>query len=186
MTLYTYKSSEDFVYHDIVVASLGDDLRVDGVKDGGICEVCNISQRKKQYKLPSDIFVNLISKCAIVDPTDIDLDLDENEDLDHISNLKEFLSINSDMINRLISLGVLKKTSSGCRDYNVGTSDYSSHVIQPWTIWQDYGLNPWDADIIKRILRTKKENGMSSTESRVTDYRKIIHICEERIRQLSV
>ena len=32
--------------------------------------------------------------------------------------------------------------------------------------------------------RKKTEAGMSSTSSRIMDYQKIIHICQERIRQL--
>jgi hypothetical protein len=65
------------------------------------------------------------------------------------------------------------------RSHNVGDSDYSKHTIQPWDIWLEYELNPWDADIIKRILRTKK------SQSRRMDYEKIIHVCQERIRQLT-
>lgn len=64
------------------------------------------------------------------------------------------------------------------RSYNVGASDYAKHKIQPWDIWLEYGLNPWDADIVKRVLRTKK------TDGRRLDYEKIIHICKERIRQI--
>ncbi len=64
------------------------------------------------------------------------------------------------------------------RSYNLGDSDYSKHKIQPWDIWLEYDLNPWDADIVKRILRTK------TTDSRKLDYEKIIHICKERIRQI--
>lgn len=64
------------------------------------------------------------------------------------------------------------------RSFNVGASDYSKHKIQPWDIWLEYGLNPWDADIIKRVLRNKEG------ENRITEYEKIIHICQERIRQL--
>ena len=64
------------------------------------------------------------------------------------------------------------------RDHNIGESNYAEHAIQPWDIWLEYDLNPWDADIIKRVLRTKKGN------DRVMDYRKIIHVCEERINQL--
>lgn len=71
------------------------------------------------------------------------------------------------------------------RNYNVGTSDYSSHKIQPWDIWKEYNLNPWDADIVKRILRTKKESDKTIEESRILDYEKIIHICKERINQLN-
>lgn len=64
------------------------------------------------------------------------------------------------------------------RSYNVGTSDYSKRRIQPWDIWQEYDLNPRDADIVKRVLRNK------STDSRRLDYEKVIHICKERIRQI--
>jgi len=64
------------------------------------------------------------------------------------------------------------------RDRNVGNSDYSKHKIQPWDIWLEYELNPWDADIVKRVLRTKEG------DTRSMDYEKIIHICQERIRQL--
>ena len=64
------------------------------------------------------------------------------------------------------------------RKFNVGESDYSKYTIQPWDIWKEYNLNPWDADIIKRTLRTKEGT------SRVQDYQKIIHICTERIHQL--
>lgn len=64
------------------------------------------------------------------------------------------------------------------RKYNVGESDYAKHKIQPWDIWIEYKLNPFDADIVKRILRHK------STDSRKKDYEKIIHICKERIRQI--
>lgn len=184
MLLYTYKSSEDFIYHDTLIATLGDDLRVEDNPTTGLYCVTNLSQNQKQHRITSDIWVSLRSKCVTVDGSDIDLV--ENEDLDNIANLREFLSTNSEAINKLISLGILKRDASSCRDYNVGTSNYSQHVIQPWTIWQDYSLNPWDADIIKRILRTKQENGLSQIESRIMDYQKIIHICEERIRQLTV
>ena len=70
------------------------------------------------------------------------------------------------------------------RNHNVGKSDYAKHNIQPWDIWIEYKLNPFDADIVKRILRTKNEPGMSKQESRKLDYEKIIHICQERIRQI--
>lgn len=183
MLIYTYKSLEDFVYHDITIATLGDDLRVDGGPVDGLYWVTNLSQSKKQHKLTEDIWISLRSKCTPVDPTDIDLA--ENEDLDNISNIREFLDINSETINKLINLGILKKTSASCRDYNVGKSNYSKHIIQPWAIWQDYNLNPWDADIVKRILRTKSEEGLTETESRILDYEKIVHICQERIRQLN-
>lgn len=77
--------------------------------------------------------------------------------------------------NALMRLGIL---DTSVRSYNRGKSDYPKHIIQPWSIWIDYNLNAFDADIVKRILRTKEG------EPRRLDYEKIIHICEERIRQI--
>lgn len=70
-------------------------------------------------------------------------------------------------------------TSENVLSYNVGKSDYAKHAIQPWQIWKEYNLNPWDADIVKRVLRTKEG------EARTLDYEKIIHICKYRIAELS-
>lgn len=74
--------------------------------------------------------------------------------------------------------------NSDIRDYNIGSSDYSQHKIQPWDIWEDYNLNPWDADIVKRVLRKKGLPGMTNNMSRILDYQKIIHICLKRIDQI--
>ena len=85
------------------------------------------------------------------------------------------MEISDELYNRLNELGIIP---NDVRSGNVGTSDYSKHLIQPWAIWQEYNLNPWDADIIKRVLRTKIDN------TRRMDYEKIIHICKDRLRQL--
>lgn len=69
--------------------------------------------------------------------------------------------------------------SENIQSYNVGKSNYSKHAIQPWDIWKEYNLNPWDADIVKRVLRSKEG------ELRTLDYEKIIHICKYRISELS-
>lgn len=90
--------------------------------------------------------------------------------------------IDDNLYNKLVSLGII---NTNIRSSNVGSSDYSKHVIQPWSIWLDYNLDPWDADIIKRDLRTKKVEGKTPEESRVEDYQKIIHICKEKLRQLN-
>lgn len=83
------------------------------------------------------------------------------------------------LYKELKKIGIIHEhTEEDVRGYNVGKSDYSKHLIQPWTIWQIYNLNPWDADIVKRVLRDKEG------ESREMDYEKIIHDCKERLRQL--
>lgn len=85
--------------------------------------------------------------------------------------------ISNEIYAKLLHLGVINEHND-TRTHNVGTSDYSQHLIQPWAVWQDWNLNPWDADIIKRVLRNKLGS------SRKEDYAKIIHICQERIRQI--
>lgn len=85
-------------------------------------------------------------------------------------------TIDWELYQKLKYLGIIPSEE---RSYNIGSSDYSQHIIQPWSIWLDYELNPWDADIIKRVLRTKQG------DSRISDYEKIIHICKERVRQLT-
>lgn len=92
-----------------------------------------------------------------------------------------YVSIEEDLYNRLNKLGMIPNET---RKANVGNSNYAKHLIQPWSIWIDYNLNAWDADIVKRVLRTKSEPGISEKEARIMDYNKIIHICKERIRQL--
>ena len=99
-------------------------------------------------------------------------------------DLIQLVKLNKKEIEHLLNLGILKTTEKSCQDYHIGKSDYSTHVIQPWNIWKEYNLNPWDADIVKRIYRTKVLQGKTESEARIEDYEKIIHICQERIRQL--
>jgi hypothetical protein len=91
------------------------------------------------------------------------------------------VKIDKTLYDRLNYLGLIPNE---VRKDNVGKSNYSQYTIQPWSIWIDYNLNPWDADIVKRTLRTKEEPGMSAIEARIMDYDKIEHICRERKRQL--
>lgn len=83
--------------------------------------------------------------------------------------------ISDELYSRLDQLGLLPNET---RNHHVGGSDYSERLIQPWAIWMEYRLDPWDADIVKRVLRTK------AGEPRSRDYRKIIHVCQEKLRQL--
>ena len=87
--------------------------------------------------------------------------------------------INDELYAKLKHLGIINDVNNNVRNHNVGNSDYSEHIIQPWSIWLDWNLNPWDADIVKRVLRNKIGS------SRKEDYEKIIHIAQERIRQIN-
>lgn len=78
----------------------------------------------------------------------------------------------------------VNNAADSVRNHNVGNSDYAKHKIQPWDVWIEFQLNPFDADIAKRTLRTKAEGGMTKNEARKLDYEKIVHIASERIRQI--
>jgi hypothetical protein len=99
----------------------------------------------------------------------------ENEVLE--TEISPKSNIDWKLYKKLKYLGIIH-SDDDIRSFNIGTSDYSKHIIQPWAIWLEYNLNAWDADIIKRVLRSKQG------ESRIMDYEKIIHDCEERLRQL--
>ena len=68
--------------------------------------------------------------------------------------------------------------SKQVRDRNVGDSNYATKKIQPWSIWNEYKLDPFRADIVKRVLRNK------SSDDPKLDFEKIIHICQEILRQM--
>ena len=87
------------------------------------------------------------------------------------------VSIDYSLYNKLKKLGIIH-SEDDVRSFNVGNSDYSKHVIQPWSIALDWNLDPWDMNIIKYTLRNKKG------EDKIIEYEKIIHNCEEKIRQL--
>ena len=93
------------------------------------------------------------------------------------------VTIDYNLYKELRKLGIIHdcKEEVDIRSFNIGNSNYSKHIIQPWSIWLDYPeLTSWDHDIIKRVLRTKKG------ETRTMDYEKIIHNCNERIRQIKL
>ena len=66
-------------------------------------------------------------------------------------------------------------------DYNVGKSNYAKHKIQPWDVWLDYNLDPFRADLIKRTLRTKEEEGMTLRETKIQDLEKMKHIIDKML-----
>lgn len=83
--------------------------------------------------------------------------------------------ISDELYAKLDRLGIIPNE---VRKANVGNSNYADHVIQPYSIWIDWNLDAWDADIVKRVLRTKEG------DPRKWDYMKIKHVCDEKIRQI--
>lgn len=86
--------------------------------------------------------------------------------------------IPTSLYDQLNYLGLIP---SDVRGAHVGQSDYSSKLIQPWTIFLDNpDLNYMECDVIKRILRT------NTRDSRKQDLTKCKHIIDELIRQIDV
>lgn len=131
------------------------------------------------------------------------IDDDDEDDVDFICDFKplDVRLHRPSLVDNLIKEidedkpNVLKPDNTGIdvshddiRAFNIGASDYSKHKIQPWDIWEEYNLNPWEADIVKRVLRTKCEDGLASKlsriDSRIMDFEKIIHVARKCIELL--
>ena len=80
----------------------------------------------------------------------------DSEVFESFSNTKA--TIDWKLYTELKKLGIIHSEGDeiDVRSFNVGNSDYSKHIIQPWSIWIDWNLNAWDADIVKRVIRTKQ------------------------------
>lgn len=87
--------------------------------------------------------------------------------------------ISDDVFNQLLLIGVIDSTGNipENRQINIGTSDYSDFLIQPWSYIQDHNMDYLHGDIVKRITRNKP-----GTEKE--DLLKIKHICDEIIRRI--
>lgn len=177
--LYKYIHKKPYRYYDVLVAESNDILEITDdrivnqqrgvdLSNGTHGIIQDILKRCEQYEAP---VTSGMLPPPNVDPTGLD------DETDAIITLR----IPWEEYDKLKKLGIIE---SEVRKSNFGASNYAQHVIQPWSIWMDYQLNPWDADIVKRVLRTKKESDLSEKEARLLDYNKIIHICQERIRQL--
>jgi len=59
------------------------------------------------------------------------------------------------------------------RKKQVGGDHYSKHAIQPWDIIEEYGLDYWEGNALKYLLRRKGP--------RVQDLAKAIHYLEHSL-----
>lgn len=59
-------------------------------------------------------------------------------------------------------------------NHQVGGDHYVKHGIQPWDIWQEYGLNAFEGAIVKYLLRHRDKGG-------VEDLRKARHTLDRLI-----
>lgn len=64
-------------------------------------------------------------------------------------------------------------------DRQVGGDHYMQTGIQPWEIWKAYGLDPWQAGIIKYILRAGRKENVPALQ----DYEKARHYLDYLIER---
>ena len=147
-------------YNDSLVLTFGDNCQAHAYLDDGLVNHTYYYDGPKLLPVPDGIPF---------------YDLDEEEEKADGEILKEWIK---EAQSEAEEASEPVTESEDIHSYNVGGSDYAKHKIQPWQIWLEYKLNPWDADIIKRVLRKKPSDG------RRLDYEKIIHVCKERIRQI--
>ncbi len=69
--------------------------------------------------------------------------------------------------------GTCLPSAKRARAAQVGGDHYRKHKIQPWDIWQEYGLNAFEGAIIKYLLRRKG--------SRLEDLKKARHTLDRLI-----
>lgn len=62
---------------------------------------------------------------------------------------------------------------AGARGTQVGGDHYVKHAIQPWDIWEEYGLNAFEGAVLKYLLRRKGD--------RVEDLKKARHTLDRLI-----
>lgn len=60
------------------------------------------------------------------------------------------------------------------RDSQVGGNHYAKHLIQPWDVIEQYGLNYWAGNVLKYVLRYTDKNG-------VEDLKKARHYLDKLI-----
>jgi len=62
-------------------------------------------------------------------------------------------------------------------DKQIGGDHYAKHKIQPWDIIDEYGLNYYEGNIIKYVLRHRDKNGLQ-------DLQKASHYLEKLIADM--
>lgn len=65
------------------------------------------------------------------------------------------------------------RPAAGTRSEQVGGDHYAKHKIQPWDIWEEYGLNAFEGAVLKYLLRRKGD--------RLEDLKKARHTLDRLI-----
>jgi len=72
---------------------------------------------------------------------------------------------------------------AGARDSQVGGDHYAKHTIQPWDIWEAYGLNAFEGAVIKYVLRHRDKNGVEDLKKARHTLDRLIEIEERKARE---
>lgn len=63
-----------------------------------------------------------------------------------------------------VELELMNSEYETVKDKQVGGDHYKGGTMQPWDIWEAFGLDPWEASAVKYILRWRKKGGVEDLE----------------------
>src|SRR5690606_17746622 len=111
--------------------------------------------------------------CPCGHATLVHTELGCNEGCDCTQSFRDLTGVGT--ITSLVVEGVqvYPKVEPGGRDAQVGGDHYQKHSIQPWDVWEEYGLNAFEGAVLKYLLRRKG--------SRVEDLKKARHTLDRLI-----
>ena len=90
------------------------------------------------------------------------------------SAMKSDLDMNTPLNAALHAQQRTATTKPSANSYQVGGSHYKGHGIEPWDIIEAWGLNFWEGNALKYLLRRGKPG-----TSRAEDLQKAIHYLEK-------
>lgn len=74
-------------------------------------------------------------------------------------------------------------SAEAVREKQVGGDHYAKRAIQPWDIWQEYGLNAFEGAVIKYVLRHRDKNGVEDLKKARHTLDRLIEIEERKARE---
>lgn len=81
------------------------------------------------------------------------------------------VTVPADALPKLIAFLGGSKAEEEQKAYDPPPAHYQGEGVTPWHIWEAFGLDPWQANVIKYVLRAGKKPG----EEAASDYEKAVH-----------
>lgn len=86
----------------------------------------------------------------------------------------------SPLVAEAIREELKQRLTAGARDSQVGGDHYAKHAIQPWDIWEAYGLNAFEGAVIKYLLRHRDKGGVEDLKKARHTLDRLIEVEEKK------